>query len=188
MLRDRMVDRVWFVGSSPDTAPFIEASYKEMLSLVEAHLQERPFLLGSRPAYADFGLSAQIYETLCDPTTGALMRETAPRVCEWSIAMQNPPAEGDYESLESLLPTLLPLLSRELGARFLPWSVANAVAISCGAETMSAELDSGTWVQKPQKYHARSLAAIRAKYAAMDNTSVVDPILAEAGCLDALKG
>ena len=162
-----------------------------MLLLLEAHLQDRPFLLGTRPSYADFGLSAQIYETLCDPTTGAIMRESAPKVCEWSIAMQRPRAEGAYETLDSLTPTLLPLLTRELGARFLPWSLANAAAIASGADTMSAELDLGTWVQKPQKYHARSLAAIRAKLREImegaDKTAL-DPILAEAGCLAALKG
>src|SRR6266567_4434828 len=37
-VRARMVDRVWFVGSNEMTAPQIEASFREMLGLLDAHL------------------------------------------------------------------------------------------------------------------------------------------------------
>src|SRR5215475_2719570 len=55
-VRLRMADRVWFVGSNPQTAPQIEAGFKEMLALLEQHLAMRPYLFGGRPAYGDFGL------------------------------------------------------------------------------------------------------------------------------------
>ena len=35
MIKGRMVSRVWFVGSSDETAPFIESNYKELLELLE---------------------------------------------------------------------------------------------------------------------------------------------------------
>ena len=186
-IADRMVNRVGFVGSSTQTAPIIEASFREMLELLEIHLQNRPFIIGTRPCYADFGISAQVYETLADPTTGALMREIAPGVCKWCITMQSPSAEGEYETIDTLLPTLSPLLTKELGGRFLPWSLANAEAIEAGAESMSVELDLGLWEQKPHKYHARSLDAIRKKYATVADKSALDVILADTGCLDVLK-
>src|ERR1700676_5398046 len=56
----RMVDRVWFVGSSELTAPQIEAGFVGMLELLDAHLASRPYLFGGRPAFADFGLWGQI--------------------------------------------------------------------------------------------------------------------------------
>ena len=67
-------------------------------------------------------------------------------------------------------------------------SIANAAAVESGAEEYTCEVRTGTWTQKPQKYHARSLAKIREKYAAVADKSALDPILAEAGCLSALQG
>src|SRR5476651_2640569 len=48
-VRARMVDRVWFVGSSALTAPQIEAGFVSMLELLDAHLATRPYLFGGRP-------------------------------------------------------------------------------------------------------------------------------------------
>ncbi len=50
------------------------------------------------------------------------------------------------------------------------------------------ELASGTWTQKPQKYHARSLGALRKKYAQLADRSQLDPLLERTGCLEALRG
>jgi len=55
-IRERMVDRVWFVGSSPQTAKLIEASFKDFLELLEVHFANRPYLMGARPASSDFAL------------------------------------------------------------------------------------------------------------------------------------
>ena len=80
--------------------------------------------------------------------------------------MLEPKAEGPFEPWASLAPTLAPLLVEQVGRRFLPWSHANAKAIADGAEEFSVELAGRTWTQKPQKYHAKSLRALREKYAA----------------------
>ena len=60
---ERMTARIGFVGSNPTTEPTIEGSFKHALALLEAHLQARPYMLGGRPAMADFGLWGQLYET-----------------------------------------------------------------------------------------------------------------------------
>ena len=78
---------------------------------------------------ADFGLWAQLYEAATDPTPGAIMRASAPRVMGWVERMLSPKAEGGFETLSALAPTLMPLLAQEVGALFLPWSAANAAAI-----------------------------------------------------------
>ena len=52
-VRERMVDRVWFVGSNAVTAPQIERSFKDALGFLEAHLAGRPYLFGGRPAFAE---------------------------------------------------------------------------------------------------------------------------------------
>jgi glutathione S-transferase len=187
-VKERMVPRVWFVGSNAETAPQIEQSYLDTLALLDAHLASRPYLLGARPGFADFGVWAQLYECFTDPTAGGWMRERAPRVAKYVERMLDPRAHGvlPFEPWTALAPTLEPLLSQQVGALFLPWSDANARAIEGGAEEFSVELASGKWRQKPQKYHARSLAALRARYAAAKSPAL-DAVLDRTGCLRWLR-
>jgi len=187
-IRDRMVNRVWFVGSNAETAPQIEESFREAIGLLDAHLATRPYLFGARPAFGDFGLWGQLYEAWTDPTPGALIEGRAQRVLDWLQRMLWPRAEGAFEPWQSLEPTLLPFLERQVGRLFLPWTVANAAAIAAGQEEFHVELDGHGWTQKPQKYHAKSLAALRAKYAAAPDRPVVDAVLERAGCAAALRG
>jgi glutathione S-transferase len=181
-IRQRMILRLGFVGSSPQTGPIIERSYLRMLELVEAHLASRAYLFGARPAFADFGLALQLYECSTDPTAGRLLRERAPRTFAWVERMLDPKDGGAFEPWNTLEPTLRPLLSGEVGALFLPWSSANARALEAQQDLLSVELPNGTFTQKPQKYHARSLAALRARYAALDDRRVLDRVLDESDC------
>ncbi len=179
---ERMVGRVWFVGSSESTAPQIEKSFHDGLDLLDAHLASRPYLFGGRPAFADFGFWGQIYNAWTDPT-GRELVEGRPHVKAWVDRMLDPKAEGPFEPWSDLEATLLPLVETQVGALFLPWSDANAKALAAGEEEFSVELASGTWTQKPQKYHARSLKALRERYAAVPDKTGLDPILERSGCL-----
>ncbi len=186
-VKERMVGRVWFVGSHEGTAHQIEASYRETLGLLERHLGARPYLFGARPAFADFGLWGQLYNCGSDPTPGAILRREAPSVMAWVERMLEPKAEGGFEAWSALAPTLSPLLERQVGRLFLPWSDANARAIAEGRDEFSVELDGNRWTQKPQKYHAKSLAELRRKYASSAGGAALDGILAAAGCLRWLR-
>src|SRR5262245_47337152 len=186
-VRTRMTGRVWFVGSSEATAPQIESSFRQMLDLLDAHLATRPYLFGGRPAYGDFGLWGQFYELWKDPTTGALIEGGTPHVLAWIHRMLWPKVEGAFESWQSLAPTLMPILTRQVGRLFWPWTLANERALADGAEEFSVRLGNDVWTQKPQKYHARSLAMLRAKYADMPDKKDLDMILAAAGCLAGMR-
>jgi len=183
----RMVPRLALVGSSPDTQDAIEASFARQLALLEPHLASRPYLFGARPALADFGVFAQLYECATDPTPGALLRARAPRVAAWIERMLAPRAEGAFEPWAELEPTLLPLLRDEVGAVFFPWTLANERALATGAEALTCSLDGRPFTQAPQKYHAKSLAVLRRRHAALEDRAALDPILARAGCLDPLR-
>lgn len=183
---ERMMGRLGFVGSNDKTQPLIEASFKQALALLDAHLATRPYVLGGRPAMADFGLWAQLYEAATDPTPGAIMRASAPHVLAWVQRMMTPKADGAFEAWPALAPTLMPLLKEEVAGLFLPWSVANAAAIAAGDKTFEVTLGGTAWSQEPQKYHARSLAEIRRKYAAAKVAPGLEAILRESGCLGAL--
>lgn len=183
---ERMTGRLGFVGSNDKTQPLIEASFKHALALLDRHLAARPYLLGGRPAMADFGLWAQFYEAATDPTPGAIMRASAANVMAWVQRMVSPKADGPFEAWAALAPTLMPLLKDEIGALFLPWSVANSAAIAASAKTFDVALGGTAWSQEPQKYHARSLAEIRRKYAAAKNAPGLEAILRDSGCLGPL--
>ena len=186
-VRERMVGRVWFVGSSAETAPQIEASFRQGVERLERHLADRPYLFGERPAFGDFGLWPQLYEAWSDPTPGALLEENAPRVVAWVERMLEPAAAGPFEPWERLAPTLEPFLAEQVGGRFLPWSAANARAIAADREEFAVELAGQTFTQKPQKYHAKSLAALREKYAAVADDAPLASLLERCGCLEWLR-
>ncbi len=185
-VKDRMVNRVWFVGSSEQTAPQIEQSFQDAAALLKAHLSGRPYLFGGRPAFADFGLWGQIYNAWTDPT-GKEIVERHPNLLAWVQRMLDPKSEGEFEPWSALEPTLLRLLETQVGGLFLPWSEANRGAIEGGQEEFSVELASGTWTQKPQKYHARSLGKLRERYAAVPDKRELDPVLERTGCLRWLR-
>jgi len=186
-IRERMVKRVGFVGSSEQTASRIEDSFREAVARLETHLASRPYLFGARPAFGDFGLWGQVYNASTDPTPGAILRERAPSVMAWVERMLEPRAEGDFEAWESLAPTLAPFLEEQVAGLFLPWSVANAEAIAAGASELQVELRGSTWSQTPQKYHAKSLAELRRKYAAAAGHPPLDAVLEATGCLPYLR-
>jgi glutathione S-transferase len=186
MVRERMTGRGHFVGSSDANAPLITGYYLELLDILEAHLQDRKYLFGARPSFGDFGLSAQLYECSVDPTCGGMIRARGPAVLDWCHRMLEPRVDGAFETWDSLKPTLMPLLAY-VGRYFLPWSTANAAALAAGEAEFSVDLAGQAYVQPPQKYHAKSLAALKARYATAADDADLAAILAEAGGLPFLK-
>ncbi len=184
-VRERMVGRLHVVGSSPETKPVIEASLAGLLALLERHLDGRDYLFGGRPAFADFGLFAQLYEMSTDPTPGAIMMERAPRTLAWCGRMLEPSDGGPFEAWAGLQDSLMPILSQQVAALFLPWSMANAKALMAGEESFSVELAGQAFSQDTVKYHARSLQVLRQRYQDLgeDTRSGVDAVLADSGCL-----
>ncbi|MBR1279170.1 glutathione S-transferase family protein [Bradyrhizobium sp. AUGA SZCCT0283] len=186
-VRVRMVERVWFVGSNELTASQIETGFEDMLGMLNDHLSTRPYLFGARPAFGDFGLWGQLYELWTDPTAGAIIEGSSPHVLDWIQRMLWPRAEGVFESWKALAPTMMPILTRQVGRQFWTWTLANEKALAETKDEFSVTLGDKVWIQKPQKYHARSLDMLRAKYAAIADKRDLDMILAAAGCLAGLR-
>jgi hypothetical protein len=70
-----------------------------------------------------------------------------------------------------------------VGRYFLPWTVANAKALQAGEERFSVELAGKTYVQSPQKYHAKSLQVLRKKYKATSANITLGQILTSSDCI-----
>jgi glutathione S-transferase len=186
-IRERMVDRVWFVGSSPQTAQQIEDSFKDTLALLEPHFARFRYLFGGRPALADFGLWGQLYNAHRDPTPRRIMEHQAPQTLAWLKRMNSPEAVSGFVPFSDLSATLRPLLVDQVAGLFLPWSDANAQAIAAEAASFKVSLRSGEWRQKPQKYHARSLQALRDAYQQVGDNQLLNEVLDDSGCLKYLR-
>ena len=95
--------------------------------------------------------------------------------------MLEPKVEGEFEPWSALQETLRPLLEQEVAGCFLPWTQANAAAIAEGADTMTASILGGEFSQKPQKYHAKSYAVLKAKRGQVDDPELA-ALLEDTGC------
>lgn len=185
-IRERMVGRLPFVGSSPETKDVIEESFLRSIALLETQLRDRRYLFGARPALADFGLFGQLYECLSDPTPGNLLRQRAPHVVAWIERMTAPRIEGPFARRDELFPALEPLLREEVGAVFVPWTLANEQALRAGLPELALSIRGRPFRQTPQKYHAKSLAMLRERYRPVANDDALRALLERTGCLAAL--
>lgn len=182
----RQIGRLALVGSNPTTAPVIEASYRRLLQLLDAHLVAQPFVFGARPGCADFGLFGQLSQlALFDPTSAAIAAEVAPRIVAWSnhvddLASLEP---GDWLSRDALPATFGGLLA-EIGRTYVPFLLANDAALAAGAERVTCTIDGALWTQPPFPYQRKCLAWLRAAYGALAarDRAWVDQMLRGTGC------
>ncbi|MEQ9450097.1 MAG: glutathione S-transferase N-terminal domain-containing protein [Pseudomonadales bacterium] len=188
---ERQISRLYVVGSNDTTAPVIEASYQRLLRILDTIIEKQKFVLGARPASADFGLYAQLTQLAkFDPTPAAECLATAPRVYAWTDLVDDlsgQPAAGDaWISIEDVVDVLGDLL-REIGRTYAPALLANAKAIQAGDKEMQTTIDDQPWVQPTFPYQAKCLSWINAEYQQLDKVAraQVDEIIAGTGC-DAL--
>jgi glutathione S-transferase len=178
----RMVPRMAFAGANPTNAPHLERSWLRTVELLEAHLERRAYLFGGRPAFADFGIWGNLNQAHSDPTCGGHLSRNAPALVRWIERMDSPVATGAFEPLESLLPSLAPLLAEQVAGRFLPWTLANARALEAGEQETRLEFDGRPYVQKTFKYHAWSLGQLKQKLAGVAADPALREVLLKTGC------
>jgi len=185
---ERQVGRLGFVGSNEQTAPIIDASYRRLLNLLEAHFEQEPFLLGTRPGSADFALLGQLTQLVgFDPTSRAIAHQLSPRTVAWVGVTEDlsglEPTDGDWCSVE-LLPETLQEILGEVGKTYVPALLANAAALEAKQKEWSTTIDGARWSQNTFPYQGKCLAWIRQEYIALDDASRsrVDRLLAGTGC------
>ena len=187
-IRERQVGRLYVVGSNHTTAPTIENSYQRFLALFDAHIRNGPYVLGKRPASADFAIFGQLTQLAAfDPTPMAITLQQAPQVYAWVALAEDlsglEPTQEDWHRRTALPDTLGDLLC-EIGRVYAPALLANAAAIDAGADEVLAEIDGREWRQQPFPYQAKCLQWLRMERARLDaeDRAVVDETLAGTGC------
>jgi len=185
---ERQIGRLHVVGSTAETGPLIEESYERFIEVLNAHLREHPHLMGQRPGASDFAVFGQLTQLAgFDPTPMALTLERTPRVYAWSTVVEDlsglEPEESDWFMGRSVPVTLVDLL-KEIGRTYALVMIANARAVSEGAEQFEASVDGKPWLQRPFPYQAKCVKWLREAYAALDPParSAVDTVLDGTGC------
>jgi len=183
---DRQVGRMAMVGCTEENRPVIEGSYRAVLSALEAVLADRPFLLGSRPSLADFGLFGQLQILATDPTPALLMRELAPNVFTWLLRLDDASGvEGEWYSLERILSGGVRDLLHHAAATYLPFMAANAGAFAEGSAEVAVELQGRPFRQAPFRYQAKCWDTLKHQFRrlAPQDRMRLDPVLRETKCL-----
>ncbi|CAN0597710.1 unnamed protein product [Ectocarpus sp. 12 AP-2014] len=185
---ERQISRLYVVGSNDQTAGVIDASYRRLLTALEAHFSNHRFLLGNRPGAGDFGIFGQLTQLVgFDPTPRAIAHELSPRTVAWVDQMEDQsghePQETDWLTLGRSSDSLRNVF-KEIGRVYAPAQLANAAAVAAGEKSWETEIDGATWTQRTFPYQAKCLKWTNELYAALDaeHRKSVDMLLDGTGC------
>jgi glutathione S-transferase len=191
IFRARQVGRMALVGCTPENAPIIEESARQIMALFELHVTQKSYLFGSRPSLADFGWMGQLSQLAVDPTPDDLMREIAPFTFRWLMNLDDASGvDGAWDDPSAPASPAIKGLLKMAGEVYFPFLLANAAAFEKGEKTFSVTLLGHTYSQGSFRYQQRCLWDLREAYARLDDTAkaLIDPLLSESGCLAPLKG
>ncbi|MEJ2603064.1 MAG: glutathione S-transferase [Gammaproteobacteria bacterium] len=169
---ERQISRMPLVGCTEQNRELIEATFHELIGLLDAHVTERHFVFGSRPSVADFGLYGQLSQLAVDPTPAGIMRDQTPYAWRWVGHVDDASGiEGEWLDGEHADCALLDGLLALCNEVYLPFLAANAAAISAASDSFELELRGRRYAQGSFRYQAKCLARLRERYAALDPAS-----------------
>jgi glutathione S-transferase len=179
-------------GVTPETRAHVEGIYLDTLDRLEAIFRVQPFLLGGRPSLADFGFFASMFRHFSqDPTPSLIMQARAPGVFEWVARLWNArhsTVNGDWAAPGTLPAGWQPIL-KDIGAAYLPYLHANAVAFSERRQRFDFSVQGVTYRSLPvAAYRVWCRERLQQHYAAVPEAAraAVDDQLRTAGALEPL--
>jgi glutathione S-transferase len=190
----RQIGRLSIVGSNPTTAPLIEAAYVRLLGLLDAHLQQYPFLMGTRPGSSDFALYGQFTQLAqFDPTSMDVALGVSRRVVAWTGIMEDLSGidanDDGWLSVDAIPETLINLM-REVGRTYVPLLLANETAHHAGEKQVEVTIDGERWSLKTVPYQAKCARWLREEFSALSDADkeLATRILRPTGCLALMSG
>ncbi|MGB7406560.1 MAG: glutathione S-transferase, partial [Pacificimonas sp.] len=124
-----------------------------------------------------------------DPTPMAMLRADFPYVYRWLEHVADMSGvDGEWNSGE--LSAGVSGLLDVIGAVYLPFLAANALAIEEGTNEVRFSAKGHDYVQAPFRYQAKCFAQLRQAHADLptDAKARIEPTLAASGCLQYLTG
>lgn len=188
---DRQRGRMALVGSTPDTAPLIEASYVRALDILGAQLGGERYLFGTRPSLADFALYGQLAQLSIDPWPLSVLRQRAPTLEGWTLLLDDASGvDGDWQPQAPWAAETRKALLRRIAAEYLPFLRANAAALQAGEKTVRVALDGGDYTQEVFPYQGKCYAETQRRWQALPAPAraTLSPLLEETGVSAFLGG
>lgn len=185
----RQVGRNALVGCTAENMPMLVRIADTVLDAMESLVVDRPFLFGTRPSIADFGLFGQLCQFTLDFAAIDHCRSRAPYTMRWTHHVHDLSGhDGRWREDGEALPAAVPALLRLAGSEHLPFLAANARALEEGADSLAIEAGGLRYSQAPSKYQQRCLAELRRAHSGLSTSAraEVDPLLDESGCLAVL--
>jgi glutathione S-transferase len=187
--RARQVGRMALVGCTRENFALIAQSTRRVLQALEDHVVDAHFLFGTRPSLAEFGLYGQLSQLGVDPTAQAMMRAEFPFSFRWLAHIDDASGvTGEWDSADAPFRPVVAQLLAEVGRVYGPFLLANEAAAAAGESQFRIAVDGLPYAQGVFGYQRKCLADLRARHAALDAgaRARIDPLLAQAGCLDFL--
>ena len=182
----RQISRLYVVGSSTVTASVIESSYERLIGIMDRIIARHAFVLGSRPASADFALFGQFTQLgLVDPTPAQLLESQSPRLRAWLDRAEDLSGhDGTHWIQQDTVAEHAVELLREIGRVYVPFLIANASAARRGHPEFETTIDGQQWTQPVFPYQVKCFETLRNAGQSMpaEDRSSLDALLAGTGC------
>ena len=182
----RQISRLHVVGSSDLTAPVIESSFQRLVGIMDRIIERHGFVLGSRPAAADFAIYGQLTQLgVIDPTPARLLEHHSPRLRAWLDRVEDLSGHTDAPWLShSAITAHVGELLGEIGRVYAPFLIANAQAAVRGQPTFETTLDGQRWQQVVFPYQVKCLEILRQERLALapNVRQALDGVLEGTGC------
>ena len=155
-------------GVTPSTWDHVEQGYFKALDAMTRVLEQRPYMLGTKPSLADFGLMAPMFRHFSqDPEPEEIMRTRAPLVYEWVARMWSAPRPERGAFIPEIDEALHPLL-KEICETHLVQLAANASAYARDAKSFEMVVQGCRYKDMPvSRYRVYCLECLRASFAAL---------------------
>ncbi len=187
-ISERQISRLYVVGSNTTTSDIIEGSYKNILKLMDKHMNNYPYIFGERPSSSDFALYGQLTQlTAFDPTPMKIADNIASRIVAWVGVMEDLSGlevnNSDWVNSNNLTESFRNIFY-EIGNTYIPVLKANSEAVYQNKEEVKIEINGKLWTQKPFYYQSKCLNWIKEEYEALENKdkNFIDDFLNGTGC------
>lgn len=182
----RQISRLPVVGSSDLTGPVIESSFQRLVAIMDRIIERQGFVLGARPAAADFAIYGQLTQLgMVDPTPARWLEHHSPRLRAWLDRMEDLSGHTSEQWLtNTAIVDHLGELLGEIGRVYAPFLLANAQAIANGHSEFEVTLDGQRWKQAVFPYQLKCLETLRNARASLtlETRAQLDGVLQGTGC------
>ena len=182
-------------GNTDEMQALMEDGLQAFLALMEQNLADGPFLFGTRPSRADFGIYGQLSQLVIDNGSSEMMRSVAGLTTRWCFSMEDLSAiEGAWKPIasdgEALAASAIPGILRLSSRYHLPFLAANDEVRARGEKEISIEINGAPFARRALRAREHCLSDLQRRFKGLSVEAlyVLTPLLAETGSLPYLNG